>query len=128
MTDYLAHHGVKGMKWGKRKAVDRLNDTVRSNAHESMRDATVYGYANESDQGLRKIAVENRGRAGYSLSDLKRYRASDRRNYKQARNVAAASERYNTLKKRGSKRIKDYIAMAQSVATMAKYYRDDYDL
>lgn len=36
--EYLAHYGVKGMKWGIRKAVRRVGRVRRKNKHQAARE------------------------------------------------------------------------------------------
>lgn len=39
--EYLCHHGVKGQKWGVRKAVERVGNRIRSSYNKNWKNAST---------------------------------------------------------------------------------------
>lgn len=59
-TDYLAHHGVRGMKWGRRK--QRVLKGKKTAAQKQYARRQAFGRA--SNKYVRRKAVNAAGRAG----------------------------------------------------------------
>ena len=65
-ADFLAHYGVKGMKWGKTKAEDPKTDTKSKSKSKS---ASKYGTYTTNADGSREVYVGGVGSAGKYLSE-----------------------------------------------------------
>lgn len=62
----LAHHGVKGMKWGHRKASALEIRTARSNLHDQKSDISAQAKKAKAATGTKNASAENK-----KLSDMK---------------------------------------------------------
>ena len=128
MTQYLAHYGVKGMKWGKRKA-NPLARSAHENAKEAYTDATENGYANvngtlsaltEKAKALKTGASRGENRAqlkqrskNYSIENIKKWAENDKRVKAKAQKIHIISKEYERLAAKGKKTIKDKARMAK---------------
>lgn len=108
-NEYLAHYGVKGMKWGVRKAKRTINPKALDKAYKK--------YAKKADRGslntIIGVALED---SGYKKAADKMYKKADYKEKKwkakssRAKSLKKAYESYmKDVNKNGNKKGSDYI-------------------
>lgn len=127
--DYLAHYGVKGMKWGVRKA---SGTGSRKSIKQKAREIVAKGYKAASNRAVRNAIQQNQearqklARAkelagAKSLGDFASMTVGNKRN---ARVHRVNAEMYDELAKYSNrKRTRNkYKAAAENSRTFEKYY------
>lgn len=93
--DFLAHYGVKGMKWGVRKAIKTL--TNKYDRHD-YKMSLMYGPSvNDYDRLMSRRNLKNLTKKKEYTENLLLYRDSNRRRYADKTNLASALWRRVTL-------------------------------
>ncbi|UVK59301.1 hypothetical protein SEA_PHEROBRINE_18 [Gordonia phage Pherobrine] len=129
VEDFLSHYGVKGMKWGKRKAQDAL--ISRHNAGKGVKvssDGSVRRNTNREQQAIKKAndvskALETGVGKGLSRKEIKELN----RVSKEAYDLKKTEETYNEAKEKGesvlvkSRAVGDYADTVMTGKQFADY-------
>lgn len=100
VEDILAHHGVKGMKWGRRKSSGPVAVTTSANKKGVVKTAGGENHPTHPNALSSKLAIQKAKKSGISaLSDKELQTIAQRMNLEQQVSKLAANELTNTGEK-----------------------------